>query len=104
MKFLTRDTELSFITNDLIYFYTSEKAFPLGEMMFQIISELDKKYEIMCVDLYYFNKLYKRFDIHEIPTILLMKNGSEFKRISGPASLNHINNILDVSDISTNTE
>lgn len=94
MKFLTKESDLAFSKNGLLYFYSSEHAFPLGEMMYQIISKLDDNYDVVCIDLFYFKKMHKRFELEEIPTILIMNNGTEIKRINGVPSLKDIDNIL----------
>jgi len=93
MIFLTRESDLSY-SSGLLYFYSSEHAFPLGEMMFRLISKLDNSYDITCIDLFYFKKMYKRFDIEEIPTILVIKDGAEIKRINGIPLIKDIDNIL----------
>jgi len=93
MIFLTREGDLSY-SDGLLYFYSSEHGFPLGEMMFQLITKLDHVYDIICIDLFYFKKIYKRFEIEEIPTILVMKGGVEIKRINGVPSIKDIDNIL----------
>lgn len=95
MRFLTAEKDLIVNKTGIVYFYSSEQGFPISDMMFSIIKELDKKKDITCIDLSFFENLYKRFDIREIPTILLLKNGLEIKRITGIPSVNDINNILE---------
>jgi hypothetical protein len=95
MKFITAEEELYPSTDGVIYFYSSDQSYPAGEMMFPILLDLDKHNNIVCIDLFIFKKLYKRFNIEEIPTILVMAGGTEIKRITGIRSLKDINNILE---------
>lgn len=94
MLFLTSESDLSY-SDGMLYFYSSEHTFPLEEMMFQLITKLDNNYDITCIDLFYFKKMYKRFDIEEIPTILVKKGGVEIKRIIGIPPIKDIDNILE---------
>jgi len=94
MKFLTAESDLLVQKNGILYFYTSDQAFPISEIMFPILYKLDKSFDITCIDLSYFKKLYKRFDIDEIPTLLVMKSNSETKRITGIPSSKDIDNIF----------
>ena len=94
IKFITTENELYPSTDGIIYFYSSDQISPVGELMFLMLSKLDKNYDIICIDLYYFNNLHKRFNIIETPTIIIMEDGSEIKRITGTPSINYLNNFL----------
>lgn len=104
MRFLTSESDISIQKVDILYFYNSDQAFPISEMMFPILSELDKNNNIICIDLFYFKKMYKRFNIEEIPTILIMKDGVESKRITGIPTIKDMGNSLKRVDISKGTE
>ena len=94
MIFLTNEKDLILNKNCLLYFYSSEQVNSVGQIMYKVICELGKAFPTLCVDLCYFENMCKRFDIKEIPTILLIEDGQEKKRINGVPSENDINNIL----------
>jgi thiol-disulfide isomerase/thioredoxin len=88
--FLTNDYNLS-IKDNLLYFYFGKDINCIDEILSKIMIELDKIYDIICIDMAYFHNLHKRYDIKEIPTILIFKDGQEIKRINGFPSINDIN-------------
>lgn len=94
MIFLSNEKDLILNKNCILYFYSSEQIDSIGKMMYKVVSELGKTFHVLCVDIGYFNNMHKRFDIKEIPTILLIEDGQEKKRINGMPSENDINNIL----------
>jgi hypothetical protein len=96
MKFLTSEKDLYLVLQEdgIVYFYSSNQSVFISEMMHSLMSELNKNNNILCIDLFYFKNIYKRFDITEIPTILIIKGGKEIKRIIGVPSINNFDNIL----------
>ena len=62
--------------------------------MQQVLVELEKTKDIMCLDVSFFPNTCKRFDVNEIPTTLILKNGMEHKRIVGILSATDIKFIL----------
>lgn len=95
IKYLTSE-ELEY-NNGILYFYSSSNNI-IGEILFQLINELNDN--VICIDLDFYKNFYKRFDIVELPTLLIINN-NEIKKIIGT-------DILDVkqkfADILTNGE
>lgn len=91
MRFLTTEKDLILNSLEILCFYSSDD--PASNIIFDVLSKMQK--DIICIDLSFFKNLHKRFDIDGTPTILIMKQGIEFKRILGVPSINDINNILD---------
>ena len=84
MNHPTNENDLANIiaTDTALYFYSSKDTL-LTAMMIPIIENLNKTKDVLCIDLAAFNNLHKRFDIKEMPTILIMSGGQELKRIIG---------------------
>ncbi len=85
MRFLTRedDFRLSSKTQSL-YFYAP--WIPFHKKMLVMIGKMEEKHkdiEFIAIDTDSFKGLCKRFTVESIPTVLLMKNGIELKRITG---------------------
>ena len=85
MLFITREEEL--ITNlplEAIYFYAS--WMPYHNKFLTMIGKIEDKYKnisFFAVDVDQFSSQCKRFSIDSIPTVLVMKDGKESKRING---------------------
>lgn len=85
MFFITHENE--FIVHSEIqslYFYAS--WMPYHNKMLIMINKMEEKYkniEFIAVDVDHFKSLCKRFLIDSIPTVLILKNGFEIKRING---------------------
>jgi thioredoxin-like negative regulator of GroEL len=86
MLFLTSEDELK-ITNSIqaLYFYAPWLGLPHRKMMTMIgkVSEKHQDIEFIGVDSDQFKGLCKRFNIESIPTVVLLKDGVELKRITG---------------------
>jgi hypothetical protein len=83
MFFLTNEKELVINKDTIIFFYSPDKTNPTIEMTFDMLNKLDDTFNIMCIDVSFYKKMCKRFDIKEIPTILFFSDGKETKRIVG---------------------
>ncbi len=85
MKFITSEEELS-IGNGLqsLYFYASWMPFH-NKMLIMInkIQEKHKNISFIAIDVDHFKGLCKRFSVESIPTVLILKDGAEVKRIAG---------------------
>lgn len=85
MKFLNQDSDI-LITNQIqsLYFYAS--WMPYHKKMLYMITKMEEKYkniEFIAIDVDFFKSLCKRFEIESIPTITILNNGKEIKRING---------------------
>lgn len=85
MLFLTQENEFRLSAKvQALYFYAS--WMPYHKKMLVMISKMEEKYpdiEFIAIDTDHFKGLCKRFSIDSIPTVLIMKDGSEAKRITG---------------------
>lgn len=85
MLFLTKETELIYNSNiTAIYFYAN--WMPFNKKMIKMIDKIEKKYNYIsffAVDCDNFKGLCRRFNIEQIPTIIINNNGSETKRLNG---------------------
>lgn len=85
MLFITREEDL--ITNlplEAIYFYAS--WMPYHHKFLTMIDKIKDKYKdikFFAIDVDQFNNQCKRFSISSIPTVLILKDGKEIKRING---------------------
>lgn len=85
MLFITHESELVIQpTIQALYFYAS--WMPYHNKMLVMIDKMREKYKninFTAIDVDYFKGLCKRFSIESIPTVLVLKNGAEIKRING---------------------
>jgi thiol-disulfide isomerase/thioredoxin len=85
MFFLTEEQDFKFNSNiQALYFYAS--WMPYHKKMMVMISKIEEKYKdikFTAIDVNEFNSLCKRFNITSIPTVLIIINGEEIKRING---------------------
>lgn len=85
MKFLTQEEEFKILPKiQSLYFYAS--WMPFHKRMLVMIDKMEDKYkdiEYIAIDVDCFKGLCKRFNIESIPTVLLLKNGKELKKITG---------------------
>jgi thioredoxin 1 len=85
MLFITHENELN--SKDKIhplYFYSS--WMPYHKKMLIMIDKIEQKYKdinFKAIDVDHFKNLCKRFNIDSIPTIVILDNGKEIKRIEG---------------------
>jgi len=85
MFFLTKEEDFR-INNQIqsLYFYASWMPYHKKMMiMLDKMEEKNKNIEFIAIDTDHFKVLCKRFNIDSIPTVLLLKNGKELKRITG---------------------
>lgn len=85
MNFITREEELQVGLPQLsLYFYAS--WMPYHKKFLTMISKMEEKYKGMpfyAVDVDQFRNLCTRFQVDVVPTVLVLKEGKEAKRISG---------------------
>lgn len=91
MIFLLTQEELN-TTNSIIYFFSHDSIYPINKSIFHIIQSLEEKMDTnaICVDLSLFSSLSRRFQITELPTFIMFKDGTEIKRITGIPTLDDI--------------
>jgi thioredoxin-like negative regulator of GroEL len=85
MEFLTHEDDLVFKTKLIVlYFYAS--WMPFHKKMMIMISKMEEKYKdisFYAIDVDHFKGFCRRFDIDSIPTVLILEEGKEKKRING---------------------
>lgn len=85
MIFLTKESDFQLKeVKQSLYFYAP--WMPFHKKMMVMLGKMEEKYkniEFLAIDTDAFKTFCKRFDITSIPTILLMDNGKEKKRITG---------------------
>lgn len=83
MIYLTSENDLKFQPLQCFYFYAS--WMPYHKKMITMISKIEEKYNIIftAIDTDNFKGICKRFEIEEIPTILVFKDGEKIKKIKG---------------------
>lgn len=67
-----------------LYFYAS--WMPFHKKMLIMIDKIEQKHndiEFLAIDVDQFSNQCKRFSINAIPTVVVLKNGKELKRIDG---------------------
>lgn len=85
MLFITREEEIRMdLPLQTLYFYAS--WMPYHKKFLTMISKMEEKYKdivFSAVDVEAFSNQCKRFSIESIPTVLILKDGKEVKRING---------------------
>lgn len=85
MHFITQEQELVFNSKiQALYFYAS--WMPGHKKMTTMIGKIEDKYKdvnFLAIDVDYFKGLCTRFKVESIPSIVIMNNGIESKRING---------------------
>ncbi len=84
MFFLSQEEGLKQNKLQMFYFYTS--WMPYHKKMLYMISKMEEKYKEMnflAIDADHFKGLCRRFNIESVPTVLIMVEGVEKKRING---------------------
>lgn len=85
MIFITEESELP--NHDKIialYFYSS--WMPFHKKMMVMISKIEEKYkdiEFYAIDTDYFKGLCNRFEVHQIPTVIIKNKEKELNRVIG---------------------
>lgn len=67
-----------------LYFYNF--SMPFHNKLVYIISQIEEKYKdinYLAIDTDYFHSQCIRFAVSSVPTLLLLKNGKEIKRVEG---------------------
>src|SRR4051812_38882743 len=87
MHFLTEEQELTFNSPiQALYFYAP--WMPFHKKMLIMINKVQEKHKdivFFAIDVDPFKNLCKRFNISSIPTVIIMKDAVELKRINGLA-------------------
>lgn len=85
MIFITQEGEINMnLPLQALYFYTT--WMPFHNKLIYVISQIQESYKdisYLAIDAGYFNNQCIRFSITSVPTLLLLKNGKEVKRIEG---------------------
>lgn len=85
MKFLTEESDLTISSSlQCLYFYAP--WIPFHKKMLVMLSKMEERFDSIqydAIDVDHFKGLCKRFSINSVPTILILKNGKELKRITG---------------------
>ncbi len=85
MLFLTSEEELILEPKiQALYFYAS--WMPYHKKMVNMVSKMEQKYkniDFLAIDVDGFKSFIKRFGINSIPTIVILNNGKEIKRLEG---------------------
>lgn len=85
MLFITKEQEIISPSKiKVLYFYAT--WMPFHKKMLIMIDKIEQKYKditFLAIDVDHFKGLCRRFNIESIPTVLIMDNGEEIKRING---------------------
>lgn len=85
MIFLAQEAELQLKDKiQALYFYAS--WMPFHKKMLIMIDKIEQKYpdiEFMAIDVDHLHTQCKRFNITSIPTVVILNNGKELKRLDG---------------------
>jgi thioredoxin 1 len=85
MYFISNENELANKNKmQSLYFYSS--WMPFHKKMLIMIDKIEQKYKdlyFLAIDVDNFKGLCRRFNIESIPTVLIIKEGEEIKRING---------------------
>lgn len=85
MIFLTEESELILLPKiQGLYFYAS--WMPYHKKMLTMIEKIEAKYkdvDFFAIDVDFFKPFIKRFNIESIPTILILNDTKEIKRLNG---------------------
>lgn len=85
MLFLTKENELQ-IQEKYVCLYFYAPWMPYHSRMTMMISKMEQKYKdvtFYAIDVDFFKNLCKRFEVDSIPTIVILNNIKEFKRVEG---------------------
>ena len=82
MIFITNEKELV-IDNTILFFYSSDIHNTLTKSIYEYIHKLEKIYNVLCCDIYYFKSFVKRFDLHQLPSIIIFEDGKEKEKLNG---------------------
>jgi hypothetical protein len=82
MRFITEEKEIKVPTNGILCFYSSTNEEILNKLLFTFLLRTNEN-NISCIDVDYFKTSLIRFNIKQIPTIVLFKNDVESDRAVG---------------------
>lgn len=94
MQFLTAESDFAIKNKVVLCFYSSELCDPIASILFSAVEQISRRINTLCIDICYFDSIGKRFRIIEIPTLLLIDNGKELKRINGMVAKTDIDLLL----------
>jgi thioredoxin-like negative regulator of GroEL len=94
MHFLLDEYEFSIKGIQVLYFYAS--WMPQHKKMLSSLSKMEEKYqyEFIAFDTDYFKSFCKRFNVSSIPTIIILDDGEEKKRIEGIVLISSVKNMF----------
>ena len=85
MFFITKEEEIDInLPLQALYFYAS--WMPYHNKFITMISKIEEKYknvQFFAIDVDYFKSQCKRFSVNSVPTVVILKDGKEIKRING---------------------
>lgn len=84
MNFITNEKDLINYHTQALYFYAPWMVY--HKKMLIMIDKMENKYKdikFFAIDVDTFKVLCKRYNVNSIPTVLLIKNGNEVKRVDG---------------------
>ena len=84
MLFLTQESDLILNKIQALYFYAS--WMPFHKKMALMINKIEEKYKnitFLAIDVDHFASSCKRFNIESIPTVIVLVDGQEVKRVNG---------------------
>jgi thioredoxin-like negative regulator of GroEL len=100
MFFITNETDLQFNWQEHpvqgLYFYRS--GIPFHAKMIGIIDQLQQKYKqtyFYAIDAEHFNGSCIRFAVESVPTLVVLKDAKEIKKIEGSVKTQDFINVFD---------
>lgn len=103
MIFLTSEKDLKISTKQIIYFYSSNMNQLISNLMFNLLNIVRKTHKdinILCIDILNFKSFRKRFEIDEVPTLLIYNN-SVVNKMVGIPTLDKISKYFERGDINS---
>lgn len=85
MLFIAKEEQFK-INNKIQALYFYAPWMPYHKKMLIMIGKMEEKYkdiEFLAIDVDHFKGLCKRFSVESIPSVVILKDGSELKRING---------------------
>jgi thioredoxin-like negative regulator of GroEL len=96
MIFITQENEIRLGKLQCIYFYASWMPFHQKmRLMLDLVEDRHQNVMFIAVDVDDFKSQCKRFEVDTIPTILVLKEGAEIKRLTGMHTTQAFINIFD---------
>lgn len=84
MKFITHEDDIKLDNLHVLYFYAS--WMPYHKKMMIMIDKIEKKYKnilFSAIDVDFFKNTCKRFSVTSVPSVIILLDGREVKRITG---------------------